>query len=1052
MSTTPPSERRYLTIVFVDMVGYTLLSEQLDPEDLRLLQRRYQNLVLSVMERFGGFVAQFTGDGVLVYFGYPLAHENEAERALRASLELLRRLRDLDTSVNDATLPQFAARIGIHTGLVLIGPELSSGGVSEFSAIGEAVNLAARLQAEAPSNAVVISQETARLVEGRFLLRELGPRPIKGISRKIIVHEVIAPLEGSSPSDTWLASRATGLVGRQSFIELILEHWRTVRQQGRCRTVAVIGDAGIGKTRLVREFCTHPALTEAAVVQASCHELFSSTPLYPLASLLWARVGLTPQDALGVRLQKISTFLDEMALNTAENNQLIGSLLGLASSGPVDQIAPTPLLYRRKQFEFIVEVLRRVVHARPTVLWIEDAHWLDASSADLLKDIVASLSRLPLLIILTRRSFPIGNALPEPNEVVRLNQLSKAEALELARSIPGASALSSDALDLAVDAAEGVPLFIEQFVVSLAEEHGSSMPPRMSKVPLRIAEIMSGRLDRRPGARKVVQTAACIGRSFTPAFLSRLLDQDGQSVAESLQGLVEAEILLPRRYGAEIKYEFRHALLQRIAYETMLQSERQAAHLRVVEVIREPDQSQEIFPEVLAHHLTEAGQFPNAVQAWLSAGVQAARRSAHAEAIEHIRKGISILGKVPDPDLRRQLEIKLQAALMGSLVATEGATSMSVSECCERGLELCRQGAPDPMVLPFAFGQFTFTHCRGKAREAEALARLFLSLAQSANNESARVVGHRMLGMVLMGQGKAMEAKEQLEISLKLYSPERDAASTYQFGQSTEVHSKSTFSLVLFCLGEVDRALDVGIDALRLADTLRHPHSTAIPLTYVGGWVFGLCEASDHLLYEANRLIALSEQHQLGAFKAHGMGFRGWALVQKGQLAEGAMALEAAVNALDSIEFRLSLSGYLGALAEALRLMGRLREAQATCERALASMAESNFLWLEPEFRRIEGLVLKDLSPQHPTKAEEAIRRSIACARSLDFPVLERRCLYSLKQALGPDRHDADAEMRLASLAYLGDLAAKVAVAMKAPSRKPDEGYGHRSDDGFRHR
>ena len=1034
MLPTLSAERRYLTISFVDMVGYTLLAEQLDPEDLRLLQGRYQNLVLSVMERFGGFVAQFTGDGVLVYFGYPIAHENEAERAIRASLELLRRLRDLDTSVNDATLPQFAARIGIHSGLVLIGPELLSGGVSELSAVGEAVNLAARLQAEAAPNTVVISQETARLVEGRFFLEELGPRPIKGLSREVVLHKVVAPQGEKIPSGTGQATAA--IVGRGSCIERILEHWRIVQPQSRCHTVAVVGEAGIGKTRLVRELCMQPELAEATVVQANCHELFSSTPLYPLASLLWARVGLTPQDELSLRLEKISTFLDEMALNTPESNQLIGSLLGLASSGPLDQVAPTPLLFRKKQFDFIVQVLRRVVHARPTMLWIEDAHWLDASSADLLRDIVASLSRSPLLIVLTRRSFPTGNALPEPDEVVELSQLSKAESLELARSIPGANALSADALNRAVDAAEGVPLFIEQFIVSLAEEQqGSVVPPfKPNSVPLRIAEIMSGRLDRRPGARKIVQTAACIGRSFTPEFLSRLLDQNSQAVIESLQGLVEAEILLPRRYGAEIKYEFRHALLQRIAYETMLQAERQAAHLGVIEVLQKPDQSQEVFPEVLAYHMTEAGQFPHAVQAWLIAGVQAARRSAHAEAIVHLRKGISLLGKVVDLGLRRQLEINLQAALMGSLVAIEGATSIRVSECCERGLELCRQAEPHPMVLPFAFGQFTFTNCRGKVQEAASLARLFLSLAEAANNESALVVGHRMLGMVLMGQGKALEAKERLETSLKLYSPDRDAASTHQFGQSTEIHAKSTLSLVLFCLGDVDRALEVGADALRSADMLRHPHSTAIPLTYVGGWVFGLCEASNHLMHEANRLIVLSEQHQLGAFKAHGTAFRGWALVQKGQFAEGAAALEEAIKALDLIEFRLSLSGYLAVLADVYRRMGRLKGAEAACERSLALMAESSFLWLEPEFRRIEGLVLKDVSPQSRTRAEEALRRSVACARSLNFPVLERRCLYSLKQALGPDVHDAVLEKRLRSLSHLGDLARKVSIAMKATS------------------
>jgi len=1022
------SERRYLTICFVDLVGYTLLSEQLDPEDLRLLQRRYQNLALTVMERFGGFVAQFTGDGILVYFGYPVAHENDAERALRASLELVRRVQDLDTSVKDVTLPRLAARIGVHTGLVLIGPELLSGGVAELSAIGEAVNLAARLQAEAAPGSVVLTHETSRLVEGKFEFEELGPRPIKGLSRKVVIYKVVAPLSPDRRSGTGSASSATQMIGRQSGIERMLNRWKVSREEKRCQTVAVVGDAGIGKTRLVREFCSLPEVADAAILQANCHELFSSTPLYPLTSFLWARAGLTLEDDVGVQLQKISTLLDEIALNTPENYQLIASILGLVSSGQLDSVAPTPLLLKRKQFDFIVSLLRQVARARPIVLWVEDAHWLDASSAELLREIVASLPNVPLLVLLTRRSFPQGVALPETDDVVQIEHLSRMESLEVAGLIPGAQMLRPTMLERVVEAAEGVPLFLEQFLISLIEEQLQS-PSRSSKsssVPLLLAEMMSARLDRRPGARRIAQVAACIGRSFTPTFLAKLLQQASQEVAELLQALVEAEILLPRRYGAEIRYEFRHALLQRVAHESMLQSERRATHQGVVEVLRGLDESRQAPPEMMAYHLTEAADFPAATEAWLRAGLGAARRSAHIEAIEHLQKGIDLLPNIADPTLRRRLELNIQASLIGSIMATEGATSLRVSECCQRGLELCRQGEPSPLILPFAFGQFTFMNCRGRVQEAASLARLFLSLAESARSESGRVIGHRMLGTILLGQGKALEAKQQLELSLQLYSPERDAATTFQFGQSTEVHTKSTLSLVFFCLGDIDRALQVGVDALQSADMLRHPHSTAIPLTYVGGWVFGLCGATDSLLHESERLIALSEQHRLAAFSAHGTGLHGWGLAQQGHLEKGASALQWAINALDSIEFRLGLSGYLGVLADIQRQMGNLQAAEASCGRALDLMAESSFLWLEPELRRIEALILKELSPRDSTAAEDALRRSVLSARSLGFPVMEHRCLRSLKGLLGPERHDVELDSRLEKLSYLDSLAKKV--------------------------
>ena len=635
------AERRYLTSIFIDLVGYTALSEQLDPEDLRLLQRRYQNLALTVMERFGGFVSQFQGDGVVVYFGYPVAHENDAERAVRAALEFLHRLQNLDTSVRDGSDFPLTARIGINTGPVLIGPELLSGGVAEFSAIGEAVNLAARLQAEAPAGSAVVSQETERLVKDRFSFESLGSRAIKGLSRTIEIYKVIAPIQTSARTGGSLPSGLTRMVGRQPSVDHILRRWRIARDEGRCQTAVIIGDAGIGKTRVVREFCSQPELAETTIIQANCHELFLNTPLYPLASYLWARIGLAPEDDVGARMQKISTFLDELAMNTPENNQIIASLLGLESARAAEAVAPTPLLLKRKQYDFVVRVMRQVAISQPTLLWVEDAHWLDASSAELLQEIVATLSQVPFLVVLTRRSFPNTVTLPHVDETIELKQLSDSDALEVARLMPGALELPDALLERAVEAAEGLPLFLEQFMISLIEEHRRSPDPtpKPAGVPLLLAEKMSGRLDRRPGARRIVQAAACIGRSFAPAFLAALLQQEPQGVAEPLQALVDAEILLPRRYGAEIQYEFRHALLQRIAYESMLQLERRATHLGVVAVLRKTDQAEKTPLEVIAYHLTEAGEFREAIEAWLRAGIHAAQRSAHIEAIEHLRCG-----------------------------------------------------------------------------------------------------------------------------------------------------------------------------------------------------------------------------------------------------------------------------------------------------------------------------------------------------------------------------------------------------------------------------
>lgn len=1029
-----PSEHRFLTIEFIDLVGFTDLAEQLDPEELGLLLRRYQRLALTTMERFGGFVAQAFGDGLLVYFGYPAAHGNDAERALLAALALLRGLRDLDTNVHGRTVPKLEVRIGVHSGLVMITQELvTSPFSSAYGAVGEAVNLSARLQLEVPSGGIAISQETASIVEGLFECKSLGPKTIKGLSRKVEVYQVLRALPDTRPTGSRLRRGAARMVGREAAIERILAHWNAARDESRCRTVAVVGDAGLGKTRLMRELSSRPELADAALLQGQCHEIFASTPLYPIRVFLRGRAGLTAEDEDSVRLDKIAAYLDEIGRDTEENRDLIASLLGVGASEGGGTVVATPQLLKQKQYRFISSIFDQAARARPVILWIDDGHWLDPSSAELLRDIVAASAKLPVLVVLTMRPFPKGPPLPDIDETVRLEHLGLQDCLELARSVPGAAGLSEEMVLKAVEAAQGVPFFLEQLVISLLDEQarGPASHRRLGGVPLMLAELMSERLDRRPGSRRIAQAAACINGAFTLDFLLALLKDEGQ-VRERLEALVEAEILVPNRVGAEIRYDFRHALLQRMAYESMVQTERRAMHRHIVDVLRNGPGGEPAIPEVLAYHLTEAGAFPEAVAAWLQAGVAADRRSAHVEAVEHIRNGLRLLDRIPDPNARRQFELNLQASMMGSLLASQSATSPELAACCERGLELCAAAGAARMVFPFAFGQFTHVNCRGRTSEAIALARQFIARAEEGGFESERVIGHRMLGHALLPTGDAVGAKAALERSLALYVPERDAATTHLYGQNTEVHTKSLLSVTYLCLGDVDRALETGIDALRTGDAVRHPHSTAIPMLYVGGWLFGLCGAAEQMLTVGKSLLALAEQHRLYGFRAWAAAFIGWALCQSGKPEEGMSMLAKAIAAFDSVQWGLSLAGHVANLADAQRRVGRLTEAAATCERAMELMP-AGCQWLEAELRRVHALVAAELAPADRDRAETLLRGAVTCAQEYRFPVLERRCLVSLAQFLeSAGRSDATVEARLGELSNFADLDRRVARAMQA--------------------
>jgi tetratricopeptide (TPR) repeat protein len=370
--------------------------------------------------------------------------------------------------------------------------------------------------------------------------------------------------------------------------------------------------------------------------------------------------------------------------------------------------------------------------------------------------------------------------------------------------------------------------------------------------------------------------------------------------------------------------------------------------------------------------------------------------------------------------------------MISPISASHGATSPALSECCQRGLALCKEGAATPLVFAFLFGQITFAMGRGRVEDAVPLAQLFLSLATDKSYDSGRVIGHRLLGMTLISKGEASEAKEQLELSLALYSAERDAAAGFMFGQNIQVHTQSLLSIALFCLGQVDEAMKVGLDALEAADALRHPHSTALALGYVGGLLFGLCGAKHELMRSARQLISLSEEHRLGVFRLLGSVFLGWSLCQQGDLENGIATLEEAIDKLEAIEFRLSMSSYLAILADAQRQQGNIDDAKKACDRALALISSGADRWFEPEVLRIDALVESHLNPLNTEKIETKFRGSIDCAKKLGFPIFELRGLLTLQNSSGLNRHNIEIESRIKALSHLQNLDRRVEAAIEA--------------------
>ncbi len=1023
----PSAERRYLSFVFVDMVGFTRLSEQLDPEDLMSVQHRYQNLSLTVAERFGGFVGNYLGDGVLIYFGYPTAHGNDAERAVRAGLELVAQLRTLQFVLRDGGRVQVQARVGVNTGLAIVGRELMSAGGQLHGAVGAAVNLAARLQQLAEPDEVVVSEQTRELIEDIFEFAPLAPTLLKGIASPVQPYSAVRLKRETGPAVNRRA--AATMFGRALQLDRLLAEWRLTCALGQARVVEVVGEAGIGKTRLVSEVGLNPALTGAPVIRARCLELFAQSPLYALTRYLWGRTSLAEQDNDDVRRRKLDVFLAEIGLSSPENSRTLASFPGLlATLG--EPIGPTPLLVKRKQMELIVKTFESSGAAHPAVLWIEDAHWLDPTSAEFLREIVVARKSAPLLVILTRREFPKGVELPRVDATISLSPLEREDCLKLAQHLAGDDPTARERIERVADTAEGNPLFLEHLIRFSRDDDAplAKRNPQKVALPLVLAEMMSERLDRQQGGRQFAQAAACLGRSFKPDLLAVLMKTPVSWLDEPLAALVEAEVLVPRRHGGEIAYEFRHALLQQMARDSMLEADRVAIHARIARFLGEGGEPLAL-PEMRAYHLTEANQFPEAVREWTLAGVRAAKQSGHLEAINHFRKGLALLDRIEDVRVRIDFEIRLQAALFSSITSTQGATSLAISACCARGLELCEQLGPNPMLFPFLFGQFTFANCRGETDEAQSLADSLLTHSEAMNFDPGRVLAHRLNGMLRLGAGDAHGARVELERSLAYCPPGRDANEASLFGQDTRVHAQSLLSLTLLCLGDVDKALQCGREALKAADELRHPHSTAIALAYVGGTVFGYCGAVDLLLAHARRLETLAARHNISIFGAHGKAFVGWALAQRGDLEEGIALQEQAISAFDSMDYVIAVGGHLTNLAESQMLAGRFAEAKATVARAIRLGRKGASLWGQFETSRVEALIDFKLRPDAPEQAVVSLRRAAALAKEAGSPVFERRCLVSL-QSLPPLWRAPPFELRLQELDYLADLPTRIASAM----------------------
>jgi class 3 adenylate cyclase/tetratricopeptide (TPR) repeat protein len=1022
---TRSPERRQITVLLCDVVGYSSLAQRVDAEELADLIVTYRRHCATSVARHEGTVAQYIGDGVVAFFGYPDAHEDDAERAIRSALEIVS---------GDARMsPLVKVRIGVATGPVVIGdlledlsPSVSrdpAGHRSHISAVGESPNLAARLQTLAEPGTVVVSEQTRRLCRGVFEYQDLGRHELKGFAEPIQAWQVLRESRVESRFHALRAADLTPLVNRRAELEEITRLWQAAKA-GHGSTLLVSGEAGIGKSRLANEVAGRLTLDGALRIRYSCSSSLKSSPLAPLVRHLPRAAGFADEDDDRAKVQKLERLATAAALDPSEVVPLIATLLSIGYEACYAPLVLSPHRQRQRLFEVLVDLLRAAASRRPILLVVEDLHWIDPSSDELLRMVVEATTQIPVLTIVTTR-----NEIPDHwrhrthVSEMRLLTLDRSDSLTMIDWLCRGQAVPEGAMTAIADRADGLPLFIEDLTKDILEMSAVQAPGDLMRthgqrldIPDTLKDTLMSRLDRLGPAKQAAQIGAVIGREFSYPLLSRVADRSEEELNDQIQRLVGSGLVAERRSAGAASYEFKHALVRDAAYASLLNKERIALHARIADVLvgtfPETVNKQ---PEILAYHLQSAGEIQRAIALWVSAAKLSARRSGFVEAIAQLEEALRLCtGQAPTPD-RLRLELRVHLALGGIYAEHMGFSSAECGGAYTRALELCRQLGDAPQIVSALSGLGSFEITRGNLPRSRALGEECLRLAGQQTSKPPYVMGHLLLGGTLFLSGQFAPARSHLEEAIRLYEEDRPSRKGKQvlYVQDQKATGMCYLGIGLTIMGHLDAGLAAAREGVHHARALGAIHAMNFSLCYLAGVYYFRRDAADSLQF-ATESLELAREQGFATWRGASQIMRGDALMRLGSIGEGFAEIEAGVNAhsdIDAISYRTVFSGIL---VRGLLTTGRLDEALEAVEEGIATSEQRDERFYVAELLRLKGETLAKKG--RPLEAEYWLREAIAVAERQEAKLFQLRGTVSLCRLLPAERAATAVRERLAPI------------------------------------